>query len=76
MEFDREALERLLALNDTQLRFIIGRLAAEYGIDLSSFNIQSNDIESVRRALREATDEDLRRVTEQAEAVRRQRGTR
>ena len=68
MQIDREALEKLLNLNDRQLKTIITRLAAESGIDPSEFQIDPKNIESIRAALRSATDEDLARVTELYEA--------
>ena len=58
MQFDRDAVERLLAMNDTQLKFLIKKLATEAGLDLTSFNISSNDISSIRNALANASDED------------------
>lgn len=60
MEFDRSALMRLLSLNDTQLKFLVGRFAREYGIDLSSYNVTEGDIKSVRRALENLSDDQLR----------------
>ena len=60
MEFDRNALSRLLSLNDTQLKFLVNRLASEYGIDLASYNVTEGDIKSVRRALENLSDEQLR----------------
>lgn len=74
MQIDREALEKLLSMNDRQLKTIINRLAADSGIDPAQFNIDPASIESIRRALRSATDEDLKRVAEQYEANRKKRG--
>lgn len=74
MQIDRSALEKLLSLNDRQLKSIIQRLATESGIDPKDFHMDTNSIESIRHALRTATDEDLKRVTEQYEANRRRRG--
>ena len=68
MQLDRQALNKLLTLNDRQLGALIGRLAAENGINLSEFNIDPSSIESIRSALKTATDDDLRRITEQYEA--------
>ena len=73
MQIDREALEKIQNLNDRQLKLLIGRLAAESGIDPAQFNIDPKSIESIRHALRTATDEDLRRIAEQYEANRNQR---
>lgn len=65
MQLDRNAIERLLSMNDSQLKYIITKLAVDNGLDLSTFNITSTDIDSIRRALQGATDEDLARATEQ-----------
>ena len=73
MQIDRQALEKLLAMNDRQLTNIIQRLAAESGIDPAEFNIDPKSIESIRSALSTASDEDLRRVAEQYEANRKKR---
>ena len=76
MQIDRQSLDKLLALNDRQLSLVINKIAASSGLDLSSFNIDPKDIENVRRALKGATDDDLRRVAEQYEASKRRGGTR
>ena len=74
MQLDKQALDRLLSMNDRQLSYMINKVAAENGIDLSSFNMDPKDIASVRAALRGATDEDLRRVSEQYEDFKRNGG--
>ncbi len=71
MQIDRQALDKLLTLNDRQLKTIMLRLAAESGINPADFNIDPKSIESIRNALRTATDEDLSRIAEQYEANRR-----
>lgn len=68
MQLDRDSLNKVLNLNDRQLKNLIQRLAAESGIDPAEFNIDPSSIESIRAALRSATDDDLRRITEQYEA--------
>ena len=73
MQLDRDALEKVLQLNDRQLGSLINRLAAESGIDPAEFNIDPTSIESIRSALRSATDDDLRRITEQYEANKAQK---
>ena len=62
MEFDRNALSRLLSLNDTQLKFLVNRFASEYGLNLASYNVTEGDIKSVRRALQNLSDEQLRDI--------------
>ena len=71
MQIDREALEKLLKMNDKQLQAIIVRLAATSGIDPAEFHMDPKDIHSIRAALSGATDEDLKRITEQYEANKR-----
>ena len=65
MQLDRNAIDRLLSMSDSQLKFIITKLAVDNGLDLAAFNITSTDIGSIRRALASATDADLALATEQ-----------
>lgn len=74
MILDRNALNRLLSLNDGQLKMVMERLAAESGLDLSALNISPDDISSVRSALSEATDRDLEKVAEQFAKSRKKEG--
>lgn len=59
MQLDRNALDRLLSMSDTQLKYVITKLAVDNGLDLSTFNITGSDIGSIRRALQNATDQQL-----------------
>ena len=59
MQLDRKSLNRLLSLNDRQLQLIIEKLANEYGLDLSRFQVRPGDMESLRNAIRNASDSDL-----------------
>lgn len=65
MQLDRKSLERLLMLSDRQLQAVIERLAAEYGLDLSKFQVRPGDMEGLRRAIRNASDQDLIELTKQ-----------
>ncbi len=65
MTLDRDAVNRLLALNDKQLTLVIKKLTAEAGIDPASLQINASNIAAVRAALSMATDEDLKRAAEQ-----------
>lgn len=71
MQINRESIDKLLSMNDTQLKMIIKHLAAQSGIDPSQFNIDTNSIDSIRRALSGATDEDLKSIAEQYERNKR-----
>ena len=73
MEINRDAVDKLLTLNDRQLRSIIQNLAKESGIDPSEFNIDTNSISSIRSALNSASDEDLKKIAEQYEANKKGR---
>ena len=75
MQLDRNAVERLLEMNDTQLKFLIKKLATEAGLDLSAFNISSNDISSLRNALAKASDEDIAKAAEQLSRLKKRRET-
>ena len=65
MQLDRNAINRMLSLNDEQLKSLIRSLAENTGLDLSSFNISATDVQSIRCALSGATDADLERAAEQ-----------
>lgn len=73
MEIKRENIDKLLSLNDWQLKMIIQKLANESGIDPSQFNIDTNSIESIRRALTTASDAELKQIAEQYEQNQRKR---
>ncbi len=61
----------MLSLNDEQLTAVIRSLAENSGLDLSSFHIRPDDINSIRTALSGATNEDLARAAEQLREFRR-----
>ena len=71
MQLDQKTLQKLLSMNDEQLTAVIRTLAESSGLDLSSFNIRPDDINSIRTALSGATDEDLERATRQLREYRR-----
>ena len=71
MQIDKATLEKLLTLNDGQLKFIMGRIAGEHGIDLSGLNINMSDMSSVRNAIRNISDSQLAAISAQIEAAQR-----
>ena len=73
MMLDRNALNRLLSLNDNQLKAVVERLAADSGLDFSAFNISPDDIASVRSALSGATDRDLENLAQQLSKDKKER---
>lgn len=66
MQLDRNQLNRLLRLNDDQLRAVLSRLLAEYGMDASMFPLASMDMSRLRAVLQSATDEDIARFMSHA----------
>ena len=74
MQIDRESLNKLQSLNDRQLKMLIQKLVVQSGLNPADFNIDPQSIDSIRLALRTATDEDLKKIAEQYEASRKQRG--
>ncbi len=61
MQLDRNQLNRLLRLNDDQLRAVLGKLLAEYGLDAAAIPLASMDMSRLRAVLQTATDEDIAR---------------
>ena len=59
MQLDKKSLERLLKLNDDQLRGVLGKLLAEYGVDVSRVPLAQMDMTALRAVLGAATDRDL-----------------
>lgn len=64
MQIDRAAVEKLLSLNDFQLKLVIRRLLKENGIDAHDLNIDTGNIAAIRQMLEGATDEDIQRFAE------------
>ena len=65
MQFDRNALNRLLMLNDRQLETVVKKLAEDYGLDLKELKLDTDNIKELRRALRLADDATLQNLGEQ-----------
>ncbi len=74
MQINRDNLDKLLSMNDRQLKMIIQHLAAQSGINPADFNIDTNSIESIRRALSTASDADLAEIARQYEANKNKKG--
>ena len=72
MQLDKNTLNMLLAMNDGQLVNVIKAISEKSGLDLSSFNITSNDVQSIRRALENANDEDIKRAQESLNKFKKQ----
>jgi hypothetical protein len=64
MQLDKKSLDRLLKLNDDQLRGVLGKLLAEYGVDVSRVPLHQMDMTALRAVLSAATDEDISRFVQ------------
>lgn len=65
MQINRKTLDGLLSLNDKQLMALIGNLAKNNGVDLSEFQVDPSDVQSIRQALSGITDEDINKIVAQ-----------
>ena len=70
MQPDKKTLDRLLALNDDQLRFVLRRLLGQYGLDASAVPLDKLDMTRVRQVVGQATDADIARFFQLLEAGR------
>lgn len=71
MQLDQKSLERLLKLSDDQLRVVLGKLLAEYGVDVSRVPLAQMDMTALRSVLAAATDEDISRFLQSLGGGRR-----
>lgn len=64
MKLDPKSLDRLLKLNDDQLRGVILKLAASKGVDVSGLRLGPAELQMIRAALGSASGEDLQKVVD------------
>lgn len=62
MKIDREMLRRILTLDDSQLKFIISRIAAQTGVDISGFDMSPAALAKLRHAVESADDAELEKL--------------
>lgn len=62
MQIDRNALNRILSMNDAQLSALITEIAKETGIDPANLGLNPQNIASVRQVLSGATEEDVQKL--------------
>lgn len=65
MNLDQNSLQRLLSLNDAQLRRVLKGLAADYGVDLSAFPLGDADLARLRSVLAAASPQDVEQFLNQ-----------
>ena len=59
MQLDKKSIDRLLKLNDDQLRTVIGKLLTEYGVDVSRVPLATLDMSALRAVLQMAGEENI-----------------
>ena len=74
MQIDKKSLEGLLALNDRQLTQVINRLLTGSGLDPSQFNVDPQNVASIRAAISGASTEELQKIVDQYEQNKRSGG--
>ena len=62
MQLDKKSIDRLLKLNDDQFRLVIGKMLAEYGVDVSRVPLATMDLSALRAVLQMASEEDISRL--------------
>lgn len=62
MQIDRNALNRILNMDDRQLEALIKQIAAETGIEPAALGLNPQNIAGVRQALSTATDADVAKL--------------
>ncbi len=73
MQIDQRMLNRLLSMNDDQLRGLIDQIAREAGVDPSALGLKPENLQSVRQALSNATEADLEQFNQIYTAYRQNR---
>lgn len=75
MMLDKNAIERLLSLDDTALTAVIRQLAASAGVDTKNLRFGSAELTNIRRALSLATEGDTSLAMDILKNFKRQSGS-
>lgn len=73
MQLDKNAIDKLLTLDDRALWSVIKMIAAQSGVALAD-NISSAELSALRNALGSATDADIAAATEMLGRMKEQNG--
>ena len=65
MKLNKEAISRILSLDDASLAGVIRTIAADAGVDPSKISLSPADIANIRAALSVATNDDISKLYEQ-----------
>ena len=75
MMLDKNAIERLLSLDDASLTAVIRQLAASAGVNTANLNFGKTELENIRRALSLATEGDTSLALNIIKNFKKQSGT-
>ena len=75
MMLDKNAIERLLSLDDASLTAVIRQLAASAGVNTANLNFGKAELENIRRALSLATEGDTSLAMNIIKNFKKQSGT-
>ncbi len=64
MEYGKELIDQISALDDETLKNSLGSVARNMGFDPNLANMYLSDMTKIRQAVQNLTDEDLKRVQE------------
>ncbi len=70
MRIDKRTVDKIAGMPDDRLWKMILSLGASKGIDLSSIKVSSTELDKIRTALTQMTDEDIVRAMEILEACK------
>ena len=73
MQIDQKTIRRMLSMSDEQLAALMTQIARESGMNPADFGIRPGDIQSIRNALGNANEEDLKKMNLLYDDYRRNR---
>lgn len=72
MKIDKNAVNKISSLSDDKLWRVICALGSSSGIDLSTVRVTPTELDKVRLAMSQLTDNDIVRATEIIDACKKQ----
>ena len=76
MQIDRKMLDRLLKMNDDQLREVIETIAAEAGINPAALGLDPRNVQMLRQALGSANETDIQQINAVYDAYKQNKRSR
>ena len=73
MQIDQKTIRRMLSMSDEQLASLMTQIAQESGIRPEEFGIRPGDMQSIRQALGNASEDDIQKMNQLYDNYRRSR---